>query len=167
MTKNRISQLAEIDVIKKLESRHTSLKVIWPDSKVNSYQLLSMANRVMVANSTIGLEASALGKPVWCAFATNYDLVADVKLFRSKQDINLENLRPWLVDPTQAQAFVAFLLQRERELEVPYSTWNHIDRIVWPLRLRESFLPGELSWVQILSFLASKRYIRPATKNFS
>jgi hypothetical protein len=43
-----------------------------PDEEVNSYRLIEGARLVLVYNSSIGLEASILGKPVLCAGRARY-----------------------------------------------------------------------------------------------
>jgi hypothetical protein len=43
-----------------------------PDEEVNSYRLIEDAKLVLVYNSSIGLEASILGKPVLCAGRARY-----------------------------------------------------------------------------------------------
>ena len=167
LTKNRASRELELGAVRRMGSKYPNLTIVWPDSKTNSYSLVGRSRRIMVANSTIGLEASALGKPVWCTSANYFDKVADIRTVWNKADMTMENLKVWEVDAGKAKSFVAFLHLREKELVVPYTFWNQIDRIMWPLRIRESFLPGEISGIQILSFFSSKRYIRPATKNFT
>ena len=167
LTKNRVAKELEFSAVRRIGSKYPNLTIVWPDSKTNSYSLIGRSRRIMVANSTIGLEASALGKPVWCAAANYFDEVADIRKVWNKADLTIENLKVWKVDASKAKSFVAFLHLRERELIVPYTFWHQIDRILWPLRIRESFLPGEISGIQILSFISSRRYIRPATKNFT
>jgi hypothetical protein len=96
----------ELTRVKWLRSRHPSLKVVYPHESINSYQLLTKASRVFVSMSTIGLEASMMGKSVWCTSATSYDLVADVKRVLSPQMLEKATLEPWNVDPFMAKKFV-------------------------------------------------------------
>ena len=41
-----------------------NLKIIWPEEKIDSYALILGCEKVITFGSTIGFEASFLGKPV-------------------------------------------------------------------------------------------------------
>jgi len=51
---------------------------ISPDQYISSYELIAHARFVMVYNSTVGLEASVLGKPVLCAGKARYTQIPTV-----------------------------------------------------------------------------------------
>jgi len=51
---------------------------ISPRQHVSSYQLIQKAKFIMVYNSTIGLEASIMGKPVLCAGKARYTMIPTV-----------------------------------------------------------------------------------------
>jgi hypothetical protein len=55
-----------------------NLVFIPPDEYISSYKLVSIAKFVMVYNSTIGLEASIMGKPVLCAGKARYTQIPTV-----------------------------------------------------------------------------------------
>ena len=55
-----------------------------PDEYISSYELIKHAKFVMVYNSTIGLEASIMGKPVLCAGKARYTQVPTVFFPKSK-----------------------------------------------------------------------------------
>jgi len=59
---------------------------ISPDKYVSSYELIRRAKFVMVYNSTVGLEASIIGKPVLCAGKARYTQVPTVFLPDSLRD---------------------------------------------------------------------------------
>lgn len=70
---------------------------IAPDEYISSYDLIRRAKFVMVYNSTIGLEASIMGKPVLCAGRARYTQIPTVffpdtkRDFRDKLDEFLES----------------------------------------------------------------------------
>lgn len=51
---------------------------ISPDQYISSYELIAHAKFVMVYNSTVGLEASVMGKPVLCAGKARYTQIPTV-----------------------------------------------------------------------------------------
>ena len=55
-----------------------NLFFIPPDEYISSYELISIAKFVMVYNSTVGLEASIMGKPVLCAGKARYTQIPTV-----------------------------------------------------------------------------------------
>jgi len=59
-------------------SRISNLVFIPPDEFISSYDLIRRAKFVMVYNSTVGLEASIMGKPVLCAGKARYTQVPTV-----------------------------------------------------------------------------------------
>jgi hypothetical protein len=65
-----------------------------PSNKfISSYDLIRIAKFVMVYNSTVGLEASIMGKPVLCAGQARYTLIPTVYFPKSREDFNLTFLR--------------------------------------------------------------------------
>ena len=65
------------------------------DKFVSSYDLIRIAKFVMVYNSTVGLEASIMGKPVLCAGQARYTLIPTVFFPRSREEY-LETLTKFL-----------------------------------------------------------------------
>ncbi len=63
LSKNITTQFQEI--IQK-GKKYRNLKIIWPEEKVDSYELLKNCEKVITFGSTIGFEASYMGKPVVC-----------------------------------------------------------------------------------------------------
>lgn len=63
----------------------SNIVFIPPDEFLSSYELIKQAKFVMVYNSTVGLEASIIGKPVLCAGKARYTQVPTVFFPESKE----------------------------------------------------------------------------------
>ena len=63
----------------------SNILFIPPDEFISSYELIKRAKFVMVYNSTVGLEASIMGKPVLCAGKARYTKVPTVYFPKSKE----------------------------------------------------------------------------------
>ena len=114
----------EVNKIRNLMRLHKELDVVWPNEKVNSYDLVRKAKIVIVARSTIGLEASLMGKCVWTVTPSRYDLVADVKRIWSSSDLSEENFQPWEVSRLAAAKLIASFINSD----LPFS--QSLDGIV-------------------------------------
>lgn len=90
-----------------LSNRHPDLEIFGPTSPQNTYVLLRKAKRVLVSVSTIGLEASGLGLPVWCTMPNNYDISADVVSIHNSESTTEETLKIPQVDKSRAQKHIA------------------------------------------------------------
>lgn len=97
------------EAIDALASKFPEIEVIEPRAKTNSYALLEIADLVIVWFSTIGLEASQMGVRAICLSSSEYDLVADVKRWLKREDIDFEALRHWNVDTNGSLNFIAGL----------------------------------------------------------
>ena len=97
----------ELERIRWISTRHPDLVVIYPQEPVNSYRLVEGAKRVVVSMSTIGLEASAAGKPVWATSANSYDLIADIRRVLRPGDLAIETLDIWTVSDMGARRYIA------------------------------------------------------------
>jgi prephenate dehydratase len=62
------------------------MQVILAGESTNSYDLMRASDLVVVANSTVGVEACLLGKRVVCTNSTYYDLIADVIRYHGEGD---------------------------------------------------------------------------------
>lgn len=110
-----------------LARRHPNLVVIWHDDPTNTYALLDSTDAVVVWDSTVGLEASAGGIPVWTCATSRYGLVADVKEVLGAENLTDDSLALWDVDVTGAKRFIAYLVLRDDQmapLTVPWITWD-------------------------------------------
>ena len=115
-TKGHAGFIRERAQILRLGKRHPGLRIIWHDEKVNSYSLVSSTDVVVVWDSTIGLEASARGKPVWEMAASYYDLYADVRQWFGHADAPEAADLEYPVDVDRAVRFMAYLELREPKL---------------------------------------------------
>ena len=70
--------IREVERILVLSMRHANLRVIWHWNPLSSYTLLSATGMVVVWNSTVGLEASAMGKKVISGAKSYYGDISDV-----------------------------------------------------------------------------------------
>jgi hypothetical protein len=136
----------EVQRINDLCAQHPTLKVYWHNSPINSYELVTAADMVFVERSTIGLEASLLGKPVWVTRATQWDLTADIRQMLSLSDITEEALMPWKPDPRGAQKFVAYWMLQEHEFDYDWSTWATWNPERPPLAIKIARLAVRNSW---------------------
>jgi len=59
-------------------AEHANVLFIPPTQYISSYELITHAKFVMVYNSTVGLEASVMGKPVLCAGKARYTQIPTV-----------------------------------------------------------------------------------------
>ena len=145
-TKSRQYFVREVEEILELQRKHPSLKIHWHNSPVNSYQLVTDADYVIVERSTIGLEASLLGKPVWATQATQWDQVADVRQLLRPSDITDDALTPWEASPLGAQRFVAYWMIQEHPLRYRAGDWASWDpeKASLPMKALQLALPN--SW---------------------
>ena len=113
----------EVRDIFALQKKHPSLKIHWHNSPVNSYQLVAESDYVIVERSTIGLEASLMGKPIWATQATQWDQVADIRQLLTPSDVTDEALQLWAPSPQGAELFVAYWMIQEHPLRFASDTW--------------------------------------------
>lgn len=149
MNKSPNHRRAESNRLDWIREFNSNLIIIPPEGNTNSYELMRLATRVFVANSTIGLEASALGKNVCTTAATYFDEVADVQRLWNPKSVNSLKLNYPEPNPVPARDFIAYLAMRERPLNCRYEDFHDLDPIVWPIGKRSTFFPSELSIGQI------------------
>ncbi len=135
-TKSHDCFLRERAGVRWLAQRHPDLEVIWHDDPANTYSLLEVSDAVIVWYSTVGLEASARGIPVWAAAASRYGRVADIREVLSTSDITAGVVEPWEVDPRGAKRFVAYLVLRDEQLDDGVGSWLPWDPAAPPLGAR-------------------------------
>jgi len=134
--KSRSYVREELGRIRDLQVRFPALRVIGHMDRTNSYDLLEQADMIFVGRSTLGLEASALGKCVWTTTAARYDDIADVRRILNPSDITATYLDPWVVDPSGAQRFVAYWMIHDHLFRFGESEWSTWDSLKAPTRLR-------------------------------
>ncbi len=115
--------LREREGIRRLAEEHPSLTVIWHDDVASTYALLEISDAVVVWDSTVGLEASARGLPVWTTATSRYGLVADIRELLSESDVERITLEPWPVDPHRAKRFIAYLVLRDQDIALGTTPW--------------------------------------------
>jgi hypothetical protein len=101
---------SEVAKIRRLSKGHPNLEIIWPHQPLDSYVLVRKADYVVVARSTIGLEASLMGKCVWATTPTRYDLLGDVRQIWTKTAVTKKNLSLWSANPLGAAQWVSHLV---------------------------------------------------------
>jgi hypothetical protein len=159
-SKSRQYFLREVQEILELQRKHPSVTIHWHNSPVNSYQLVAEADYVIVERSTIGLEASLMGKPVWATQATQWDQVADIRQLLAPADVTEEALTPWEPSSEGAERFVAYWMIQEHPLRYPSSTWASFDPERAPVTMKALQLALPNSWrhkARLLTLEWSKR----------
>jgi hypothetical protein len=153
-SKSRRYFLREMNDVKALAALHPALKVYWHNDSVNSYDLVKSADYVIVERSTIGLEASMLGKPVWVTQASQWDLIADIRQVLKPDEITDELMTLWSPDPYPAQRFAAYWMIQERPLRYSWDSWSSWDPDRPPLRMKAAVLAVRNPWRHKLQLLA-------------
>jgi hypothetical protein len=109
--------------IRWLAARHPNLVVVWHDDNASTYALLDLTDAAVVWDSTVGLEASARGIPVWTMATSRYGLVADVHELLSPDQLEADGVKSWKVDPHHAKRFIAYLVLRDEQMDPDYASW--------------------------------------------
>ena len=151
LNKQPMSGLREIFEIKRFMRKNPDFVVVWPSSRVSTYDLISYSDVVIVQNSTVGLEASIRGIPVICTDSCGYDLVADVYSIHGPSD--LDKLKPpFTADKSGAEIFVAAqdaLDERIERNEAGVDIHNHSRVLLLILSVLDGSLASivfELRW---------------------
>jgi hypothetical protein len=145
-SKSRKYFVREVKEILELQRKHPSLTLHWHNSPVNSYQLVADSDYVIVERSTIGLEASLMGKPVWATQATQWDQVADIRQLLAPSDVTEEVLTPWKPSPQGAEHFVAYWMIQEHPLRYHSRDWASWDPEKAPATMKALQLTLPNSW---------------------
>ena len=131
-----------------LAGKH-NLLFIGPDEQVNSYRLIEQSKLVLVYNSSIGLEASILGKPVLCAGRARYTQAQTVT-FPETREMYMESLEEMLaVDPSSQPAEYMrnarkFLHDELFRASLDLSAFLEVDRTLAGMVTFKDFDPVEL-----------------------
>jgi hypothetical protein len=163
--KKKDAQTDTLKAIEALRLKYQDLQVIDSMSNVNSYNLIELSDLVITWVSTLGLEASAMGKKAICMAATEYDLVADVKRWLNKNDVQLAELNSWEVDRSLAYKYIAGSFKLDHDIEhllpragIEVNDYNSPVALLankWALR-------GNLSLKNLISILLPRRIFVPA-----
>jgi hypothetical protein len=158
----KASQQSVSDWVEKTQAKSLpNLVFIGPDAFFSSYEMIQRAKFVMIYNSTIGMEASIMGKPVLCAGKARFTQLETV-FFPETQDAYMAKLAAFLgADKVQApekhrlnaRRFLYFQLYRT---SLPFDKFLEPDGI-WPgfVRLKkfnwQDLLPQNSATLQVIS----------------
>jgi len=147
----KASQESVTDWVEKNQAQALpNLVFVGPNEYFSSYEMIQRAKFVMVYNSTIGLEASILGKPVLCAGKARYTQLETV-FFPEDQGSYVKMLEEFL-EAEEVQAFEKHRINARRFLyfqlyrtSLPFDQFLEPDGI-WPgfVRLKK------FSWQDLL-----------------
>ena len=126
-TKAHDSFTRERNGIRWLAQRHPGLLVIWHDDFANTYALMGHTDAIVVWDSTVGLEASARGIPVWTTAASRYGLTADIREVLSFEALDAGEIETWTVNEHSAKRFIAYMVKRDSQMEVDVQPWESWD----------------------------------------
>jgi hypothetical protein len=126
-TKEHECFLRERANLRLLAEKHPNLIVISHDNPISSYALLDVSTAIVVWYSTIGLEASARGIPVWTCAASRYGEVADIREVFGPEDLTAKKMTPWKVNSLGAKKFIAYLVNRDRHVDLTRPGWETWD----------------------------------------
>jgi hypothetical protein len=127
LTKSRKSYKRTLSEVRNLKRNHPNLFVIWHYEDVDTYSLLESSSGVIVWNSTVGLEASAMAIPVWALSATFYGETAQVKNLFGPESISGETFVAKKSDNFPSKRYIAYLINRDDNLTFhpqDFFSWN-------------------------------------------
>jgi hypothetical protein len=134
--KSRSYVKREIRRIKELQARFPGTVVLSHTDATSSYDLVKSADYIFVGRSTLGLEASCLGKCVWTTTAARYDTIADVRQLLHPESITEDVLTPWAVDTAGAERFVAYWVTQDHTFRYGEHNWSTWDTLRSPLSMK-------------------------------
>lgn len=154
-----------------------NLVFVDPDAYFSSYEMIQMAKFVMVYNSTIGMEASIMGKPVLCAGKARFTQLDTVYFPKSRQ-YYLAQLREFLtaeevpVLPSHCINARRFLYYQLYKTSLPFDRFLDVDEI-WPgfVKLKDfephELLPENSATMKVISegLLLGNEFIFPEGQN--
>ena len=116
VNKSKRERSRERVALARFKKKFPTITVYDPQEKVNSYMLISQSDLIVVWNSTIGLEASYMGKPVVCLNASEWDL--SVPIYRVRNITDLHNLSKTMpnVGKEEALKYIAGRISLDRPL---------------------------------------------------
>lgn len=159
LNKSFLEAFWELLQIIKLSIYTRELKIVWPNDSYNTYTLIQEAKRVVVSNSTVGLEASCVGKPVWICHQTAYDLISDVRTYKPQKIYGDSYFLPWLVDFRISLLYInSFLKNDIRNLDSK-SKIDVNESIPYFLRVTHLFKSSPLYFLTILMRFFSRKAI--------
>lgn len=115
LRKNPNQVIRELNRVARLMKSNADLLCLWPNSKASIYNLFPFCEIIVAHHSTVGLEASLLGKKVVCTNSAAYDLIAEVGRIHDSRD--LYKLGELKSDPAGAIKFVASQAHLDHEFK--------------------------------------------------
>ena len=116
LNKSRREKKREKEQIKSFKNLFPGVKVYDPGEQINSYFLIQQADLVVVWNSTIGLEASHMGKSVVCLNAAEWDRSVPVLCVKSLQDLAKLEIDQQILDFTLPAKFISGRMEMDSQL---------------------------------------------------
>jgi hypothetical protein len=139
------------------ELRRAGFCVIAPNSNVSSYSLVKSSDLVIVARSTIGIEAMTAAKPVILTANSFYDQLPGVLLVQSQN--NIDNLPEIFHASTDLENSALHWLEFNYERDFPY---KNVDLHIRPALLRR--VRGLLN-LDVLTYYCAEILVRIFTLN--
>lgn len=153
----------EISQLRKLRRRFSNLRVISPMSREDSYSLASRAQAVYVWESTIGLEASYLGKQVYNFAPSTWSEICRAESVLKTEDL-ISDASPagGEISRVGALAFIAGFTAFDYGATSP-SSWKNGASVLYFIR-NIFCLKGILEWTVLIQQALSSRLSRLAYK---
>lgn len=129
----------EFQAFKGIARDFKNVQIIPPWASTNSYDLLTQADLVLVHGSTIGLEASALGKRVITTQRTAYSQVIDVIEILEPKDYVKLKLESKECDPRKALAYIEYLHRHKVIRSIADKEFQHLKDLSLSARMRILF----------------------------
>lgn len=148
----------EVKEVRSFLNRNPDFDCVDHASTVSTYDLLNMAEVVIVYNSTVGLEASLIGKRVICANSTWYDSCADVlkvhKIFQLKE---IPNFLVRIPSQVGAQQWIA--AQMMSDFELPIQDESNILRMSKPHQIIRALMDRSIFGIMFSARWKLSRFI--------
>jgi len=116
----------EMTGINLLKAKFPDLQIFMHDSKMSTYRLLAKCCSCFVWDSTVGLEASAMGIPVHTLAMSRYGEIADIRQVFSPGNLSKSEFE-WQVDIAGAKRYMAYLMCRDFEIKFDTRIWKDWD----------------------------------------
>jgi len=125
-------------------------RIISPSNSESSYRLMKDSDVCFVWASTIGLEASAYGKPTHIMYHSLYDMVADIRKIETREHLDGELI--WSVDPSRALVYQTLAMQRGQKVDfcLPQNTQSRFEHLFKIMNQRKRIMRGVFTPVLVL-----------------
>ena len=127
----------EMAGINRLKANFPDMPMFMHDSKMSTYHLLAKCFCCFVWDSTVGLEASAMGIPVHTFAMSRYGDISDIRQVFSPEDLSKSEFT-WKVETSGAKRYMAYLMCRDFEVKFDTRMWKDWDSNHEPIIVRIS-----------------------------